>query len=300
MNLSSYQPKENKYIVYQNEDINLTDKLNGVVTTFLLSILNNYNFRIVDNELSSIFTSELNWKSEDWLNDDLYFGRLNLNNQLEEEKHWLESAIITYEIPNADVLKLLINENGLKYIFNNTNYTERLKELDLEYETAYSQLLTYLLEFNIKYSNNYNYLLSKLFEGNGNPLSVHIDTNNLDTETTNLFIDAIKKNSSPYDAVLVECDDYDVVEQIKNKLPMLKIVSLPSLYDNPSIRNYYQIFLQANCSKHIISYWDNMSQVITVLSADDVVIVENKNYPQLKNKVEGYRKAKLIEILDII
>lgn len=300
MDLSLYQPKKNKYIVYQNEDINLLDKLNGIVTTFLLSILNNYKFRIVDDELSTIFTSQYDWNNEDWLRDDLYFGRLNLNNQLENEKHWLENAVITYEIPNADVLKLLINENGLKHIFNNSNYTERLKELDLNYETAYSQILTYLLEFNPKYSNNYDYLLSKLFDGNGYPLSVHIDTNNIDDETINLFIDAIKKNSSPYDVVLIECEDNSIIELIKDKLPKLKILSLPSVYDNPSLRNCYQIFLQANCPKHIISYWNNMSKIITILSADDVVIVENKKYPQLKNKVEGYRKAKLNEILDII
>lgn len=302
MNLSSYKPQKNKYIVYQNEKSNTVGKLNGIVTSFLLALINDYHFRISDDDkdLLDLFDSENEWSNEDWISNDLYFGRLNLNNILETEKHWLENVILPYELSNSDVIKLLINQNGLKYIFNNENYVNRLEELGLEYNTAFSVLLTHLFKFNKKYKNNFDFLIDKLFENNSKPLSIHIDTTNIDEETISLFIDAIKKHSSPTDVNFIMCDDEIIVDRIKTEVPSLKVVTLPKGIDNEYVKTYYNLFLQSNCVKHIISYWSDTSKIITAISTDDVVIVENKNYPQLKNKVEGYRKAKLNEILDII
>ena len=302
MNLSSYKPQQNKYIVYQNESSDTVGKLNGIVTSFLLALINNYHFRISDDdkELFELFDSEIEWRNEDWISNDLYFGRLNLKDILETEKHWLENVILTYELSNSDVIKLLINQNGLKYIFNNENYVTRLNELGLYYNTAFSELLTHLFKFNKKFKNNFDFLINKLFDNNSQPLSIHIDTTNIDEETIGLFIDAIKKNSSPTDVNFIMCDDEVIIERIKTEVPALKVVTLPKIMDNEYVKKYYELFLQSNCVRHIISYWSDTSKIITAISTDDVIVVENKNYPQLKTKVEGYRKAKLSEILDII
>lgn len=311
MNLEKYSPKENKFIVYSNTNGNMSDRLNGIVTSFLLALLNDYHFRITESNilLHNIFTSDYDWKNEDWYDGEYKRGRLNLNGILNDERHWLEEVVITDEIPNAEVLNLFINENGLKYIFNNENYYTRLEELELEYNTAYSQLLTYLFNFNEKYEKNFNYLLDRLYSDEGNPMSVHIRNLQGDEDVTNLFIDAIKKNSSPNSTIFLSSDNNFIINQIKDNLPVLKIISLPNniVFDNDDeikesdlVKFYYEMFLQANCTKHIISSWSDFSKLIVTLSADDIIVVEDEKNPQFNIKIEGYTKLRLDEVLEII
>ena len=66
------------------------------------------------------------------------------------------------------------------------------------------------------------------------------------------------------------------------------------------VKLYYEMFLQANCTKHIISPWSGFSKLIATLSADDIIVVEDKNNPQFNIKIEGYTKLRLDEFLEII
>jgi len=311
MNLEKYSPKDNRIIVYSNTNGNIADRLNGIVTSFLLALLNDYHFRIAESNmlLHNIFNSDYDWKNEDWYDGEYKRGRLNLNDILNDEKHWLEDVVITDEIPNAEVLNLFINENGLKYIFNNENYNKRLEELDLEYNTAYSQLLTYLFNFNGKYEKNFYYLLDRLYLDEGNPMSVHIRNIQGDENITNSFMDAIKKHSSPNSTIFLSSDNESIIKEMKSNLSGLKIISLPNniVFDNDGdikesdlVKLYYEMFLQANCTKHIISPWSGFSKLIATLSADDIVVVEDKNNPQFNIKIEGYTKLRLDEFLEII
>ena len=44
MNLEKYSPKDNRIIVYSNTNGNIADRLNGIVTSFLLALLNDMDF----------------------------------------------------------------------------------------------------------------------------------------------------------------------------------------------------------------------------------------------------------------
>lgn len=310
MNLDRYTPIENRFIVYSNKNENFSDRINGIVSSFLLALINDYHFRIDDSNLrlEDIFISEIEWNNKDWNTLNLRRGRLNLNS-IAKETYWISEDTIGERFPNTQSIHIFLTENTIPYIFNNPKYSNKLKELDLELETAFSQLLTTLFQFNKKYQKNYNFLIDKLYEDGSSPMSVHIRTKNVNETTINYFIDAIKKNSYPNSKVFISSDDDNLIGYIKNTLPKIKIISLPynNLLDNDynntevdMVKFYYELFIQANCIKHIISHWSTYSQIISFLSADEPILVENKGGTNFSNTINGYRKGKLKELFEII
>ena len=310
MNLDRYKPIENHFIVYSNKSGNFSDRINGIVSSFLLALVNDYHFRIDDSNLrlNDIFISNIDWNNEDWDKLDLRRGRLNLNGVV-KKTDWFSKETIHNYFPNTQSLHMFINENAIPYIFNNPNYSDKLKELGLQLETSFSQLLTVLFKFNDKYQKNYNFLIDKLYEDGSSPMGVHIRTRNVNESTINYFVDAIKKNSYPNSKVFISSDDDNLIGYIKNTLPKIKIISLPynnvldNDYDNTEVdmvKFYYELFIQANCLKHIISHWSTYSQIISFLSADEPILIENQGGTNLSNTIDGYRKGKLKELFEII
>ena len=72
-----YRPRFNKYLIYNNNESGLGDRILGVISTFLYATLNYYHFRIKDFEpipLQNIFYSKYPWSDKLWMRQNLKRG----------------------------------------------------------------------------------------------------------------------------------------------------------------------------------------------------------------------------------
>ena len=80
-----YNPMENKFLVYSTQNGGLGDRLFGLVSSYLLALLNDYKFRIkLDDDITyaDVFTSPIDWWNDDWKLLPLKRGRFNIESDL--------------------------------------------------------------------------------------------------------------------------------------------------------------------------------------------------------------------------
>lgn len=287
-------PIDGKFLVYSTQNGGLGDRLFGLVGTYLLAVLNNYNFRIkLDDDISyaDIFTSPIDWWNDDWKLLPLRRGRLNIESNLINNLDFFRKENLSEKFPTADCVYIYSNQNFIPYLFENTNYKNKLGELGLTVENCFSKVLNYLLVFEDEYQKNYDYLRDKLKERGKKTIGVHVRTNRfwgdvpeISDTTVELFNTVIDAISDGDETIFLTTDDEKLVFEYKDKFGNDRVMSIPgqavhysknsnkTIYD--VVKTFYEIWLLSECDDIIASYWSNFSRVAVLKSMKNPLIVE--------------------------
>jgi len=313
-----YNPIDNKFLVYSTQNGGLGDRLFGLVSSYLLALLNDYNFRIkLDDDVTyaDVFTSPIDWWNEDWKQLPLKRGRFNIESDLLSNLDFFKNSTISEKFPMADCVYIYSNQNFIPYIFENPKYKTKLDKMGLTPENCFSKLLNNLLVFEDEFRENYEYLKNKLKEENKITIGVHIRTNrfwgdvpeisNYTIETFNKVIDAI----SDGDEKLFVCsDDEQVIFDLKNRYGNDRIFAIPgqavhyskntkkTIYD--VMKTFFEIWLLSECDTIIASYWSNFSRVAVLKSMKSPIIVDMEISENPKQPTIDWVESKNIQTND--
>lgn len=312
-----YRPRFNKYLIYNNNESGLGDRILGVISTFLYATLNYYHFRIKDFEpipLQNIFYSKYPWSDKLWMRQNLKRGVLNFHSDVNGKKDLFSEGVIQDIYPNTDALMFNCNQNFAHMLFDNPSYTDRIEELNYDRRTIYRELFDYLFTLRSEHQENYDYLKENILNKNGRTIGVHIRTNHfwgdvpfMDDYTYENFIQAIEKILKENDKIFVCTDNPEYIVKLKNRFPDRVVNSLKGrvVHNTKSkdqnledlLKTFYEIKLLAECDVRVLSYWSNFSRVSGLLAGDNNYIVDfsvdcganwqTKNWCQLEN-IEGF------------
>lgn len=289
-----YNPMENKFLVYSTQNGGLGDRLFGLVSSYLLALLNDYNFRIkLDDDITyaDVFTSPIDWWNDDWKLLPLKRGRFNIESDLINNLDFFKTQTISEKFPDSDCVYIYSNQNFIQYIFENEKYKNKLKELELTPENCFSKLINNLLVFEDEFQKNYDYLKSKLKSNNVKTIGIHIRTNRfwgdvpeISDNTLELFNKTIDAVSDGDERIFLCSDDEQVIFDLKNRYGDDRVFAVPgqavhyskntkkTIYD--VIKTFFEIWLLSECDTIITSYWSNFSRVAVLKSMKQPVIVE--------------------------
>ncbi len=289
-----YNPEDGKFIVYSTQSCGLGDRLFGLIGTYLLSILNNYHFRIkLDDDITyaDVFQSPIPWWSDDWKLQPLKRGRLNIESNLADNLGLFTDKTISESYPNSDCLYLYSNQNFIPYLFQNDNYKEKLSNMGLTVENAFKLTLESLLQFENEFIPNYEFLKNKLRENGKKVVGMHVRTNRFwgdVPEISNYTIDQFHRAVDVAlndDINLFVCsDDEEVIFKLKTRYGNDRVISIPGqsthysknnkkkMYD--VLKTFFEIWLLSECDYIIASYWSNFSRVAVLKSMKKPLIVE--------------------------
>jgi hypothetical protein len=165
MDLTTYNPEKDKFLVFQSIG-NPIEELPGILSGFLLAMVNDYNFRIENLEespFSEVFTSKINWWGNMWKNMSWMHGIMNFKNPDKKEIQTLETQTISEKFPNSQILRFYTNKNLIPNIIKNPKYEKKLIEVFGSTKVSYRELYNLLfsgLEEN--YVQNYNFIMDEL------------------------------------------------------------------------------------------------------------------------------------------
>lgn len=165
MDLTTYNPKQDKFLTFQSIG-NPVEELPGILSGFLLSILNDYNFRIENLEESpfaEVFTSKMNWWGNKWKNFAWKHGFMNFKNPDESEIEMIETQTLSEKYINSQILHFYTNKDLIQNIVKNPKYEKRLVEVFGSTKVSYRELYN-LLFFGLEenYVKNYNFIMEEL------------------------------------------------------------------------------------------------------------------------------------------
>ena len=116
---------ENKFLVYSTQNGGLGDRLFGLVSSYLLALLNDYKFRIkLDDDITyaDVFTSPIDWWNDDWKLLPLKRGRFNIESDLINNLDFFKTQTLSEKFPDSDCVYIYSNQNFVQYIFENEKY----------------------------------------------------------------------------------------------------------------------------------------------------------------------------------
>lgn len=313
-----YNPMENKFLVYSTQNGGLGDRLFGLVSSYLLALLNDYNFRIkLDDDITyaDVFTSPIDWWNDDWKLLPLKRGRFNIESDLVNNLDFFKTQTISEKFPDSDCVYIYSNQNFIQYIFENEKYKNKLKELELTPENCFSKLINNLLVFEDEFQKNYDYLKSKLKSNNVKTIGIHIRTNRfwgdvpeISDNTLELFNKTIDAVSDGDERIFLCSDDEQVIFDLKNRYGDDRVFAVPgqavhyskntkkTIYD--VIKTFFEIWLLSECDTIIASYWSNFSRVAVLKSMKQPVIVEMEINDNPKQPTIDWVNSKNIETND--
>lgn len=215
MNLSNYNTPDNKFLVFQSTG-NPIEELPGILSGFLLALLNNYNFRIDGLDKSpfaDVFTGEIKWWGDKWKNLSWKHGFMNLTDPNREEIIFLETKKISEKYFNSNILYFHTNKDLIPHIIKNESYGEVLKQITDGEKFSYKKLYDVLFkDVEENYLKNFKFLMEEMTSYKSQiviMIDENVDLNSL-------------KELSEYDFVYVLVDNQNLFGKIKDLYPNIK------------------------------------------------------------------------------
>lgn len=215
MNLTNYNPQSDRYIVYECIS-NPIDEMSGILSSFLLALVANYNFRIngLDKSyLAEIFSSNIPWWQTEWKDFGWKHGLWNLRDLNKSDINSLENETIRNKFYNSHILHFYATDDLIPFIYSNKNYQEAFKLFDIEDSKKVYNGLFKNLFFSVEDSfiENINFLKNE-YSKYRNPIVIRIDEN-----TPMESMVKLDKN----DFIYVFCNTEDVYKNIKKQFPSM-------------------------------------------------------------------------------
>jgi hypothetical protein len=289
-----YKPSKDKYIVFKTNDGGVGDRLIGAMNAFLLAYVNDYHFRIHEENnvpLVEIFTSQHQWWSKDWYEQPLKRGRLNMLASYDDMISYITEGTIEDYYPNSECIYFYSNQNMISYFLKNPIYKKKLDKLGVDKRTIYSEIFHYLFTLEDEYKKNFNYLKSKLFSNVQYVIGVHLRTNwnwsdvpQLSKNSIEKFINAINQNYLPNARVLISSDSDEAYTLVKNNIKDMDVVRVSGeavhisknkdSKINDLLKAIFEIYLLSECDSLIGSYWSNFTRLSVMRNPRKVILVE--------------------------
>lgn len=170
IDLSYYKPNNNK-IIFRCSKIydfqidegfgGIGDRYVGLVSSFILAILLNYEFRIhwiFPIDLNTIFTENNNieWNKKDYDLKNINEIRL-MDNDIYDEK---KQDLLLNKINNLnETVSIVSNKFFVYYLMRNNNFKDRIKALNINETHIYHDAIHLLFNFNNEIQNKYQKIL---------------------------------------------------------------------------------------------------------------------------------------------
>jgi hypothetical protein len=263
MNFNSYQPKQDRMIVYECIG-NPVKEIPGIISAYFLALISNYKFRINGLDKSyfaDLYTSDIDWWSTDWKDFGWKHGLWSLIDITDEEKKNLSTENFSDKYYNTHILHFYVEENVIPHILNNPNYQERIKELGVNENPNFIQEIFVKLftKFENEFLENVNTLIDSV-KKHKNKLFVRIDKNST--------LDSIQ-NIEEHDFIYVSCNDYDHYLKLKKQYPQYNLSHIKSKYPDTSqydrinkIGMLIEVFFMKSFEKSISLCNDDFSKCI--------------------------------------
>ena len=291
IDLTYYKPqKTNKQIIFRCSKIydfqtnegfgGIGDRIVGLVSSFILALLLNYEFRIhwkFPIELNKIFNENNNifWNKKDYDLKNINEIRLMDNDILDNEKQ----DLLINKIHNLnDSISIVSNKFFVYYLLKNINFKERINLLNINEINIYRDAIHLLFNFNNEIQLKYNKLLYNLC----NYFTIGIQIRSFIQEFN------IKLSNDDYQEYIDYIDN--IINKNKNKKIMLLISSdsiQTTQYFSNKYSNYQQIIISGDIihleksQQHNINLNNNIKLFLEIWAlgkCNELIITNSSNF----------------------
>jgi len=294
IDLSHYKPtKNNKKIIFMCSKIydfqidegfgGIGDRMVGLISSFVLAILLNYEFRIFWKfpiELDKIFyeNSNICWNKKDYNLENIKIIRLMDNDIFDKNNQDLLINKIHNLIEDTTIIS---NKFFIYFLMKNNNFKERINLLNINETTVYRDAIHLLFNFNNSIQLKYEKILHTFsnYFTIGIQIRSYIDeykiklTDNDYIEYVNFIDNVIENNTNENFLLLICCDSYDTKYYFSKKYDNYKqilidgdIMHLEKTKDyNTILNNNIKLFLEiwglGKCNELIVTYSSNFGRL---------------------------------------
>ena len=296
IDLSYYKPENtNRKIVFRCSKIydfqtnegfgGIGDRFVGLVSSFILAILLNYEFRIhwiFPIELDKIFCeNNIKWNKKDYDLKNINEIRLMDNDIFDEKKQ----DLLINQIHNLNEdISIVSNKFFVYYLMKNTNFKERIKLLNINTTNTYHDTIHLLFNFNNEIKLKYHKLLYNLcdYYSIGIQIRSYIHeykiklTDNDYEEYIKYIDDIIKKNKEKQIILFICCDSDESSSYFSKKYNKYKQIIIggeimhleKTKIDNKNLNNNIKLFLEiwglGKCNELIITQSSNFGRLASL------------------------------------
>mgnify|MGYP001395227546 CR=1 FL=1 len=293
IDLIHYKPRSDRKIIFRCSKIyyfqvdegfgGIGDRMVGLVSTFILSLLLNFDFRIYwiyPLKLSDIFNEKNNilWNKKDYDLKILNEIRLMDHDIFDENK--IDLLVNKIHNLNED-LSIVSNKFFVYHLIKNKNLYERIKLLNINEISVYHDVMHILFNFNDSLQIKYNKLLFNFSEYFTIGIQIrsyiheyNIELNDSDYNEYIDYIDNIIDKNKNKNIMLFICSDTkstsDYFSKKYNKYKQLIIsgdivhLEKTSIYNkdlNNNIRLFIEIYGLGKCNELIITNSSNFGRL---------------------------------------
>ena len=291
INLSYYKPNNNKIIFrcskiydFQTDEGfgGIGDRFVGLVSSFILALLLNYEFRIhwiYPMDLNTIFIEKnIKWNKKDYDLTNINEIRLMDNDVFDDKK----KDLLYNKINNlTETISIVSNKFFAYYLMRNNNFKDRIKKLNINETRIYQDVIHLLFNFNKNIQDKYEKILYNFCNYYTIGIQVRsyiheykIKINDYDYLEYTEFIDKIIKEKKDKNIMLfICCDSKESTNYFSEKYGSYKqlIISGEQVHlektniDNKNLNNNIKLFLEifglGKCNELMITNSSNFGRL---------------------------------------
>jgi hypothetical protein len=266
MNLETYNPFSDRIIVYHSSN-DILNQIDGMVSTFLLALLNQYQFKIgnlSNTLLHEVFTSPVSWWGDEWFQTRHKRGIWNLRYTTTEDEFVLSNILLYKKRPYSQVVHVYCEDNLLPLIMKNSMYKEFIEKYEVGKEgNVYKEVVKNLFySFEGDWQENFEHLKSTFFAEENRMVARILSKTKL-KELSSIIDDKKPKQ------VLVSTKDLVLLQTLKDTHPDVKflhVVDIKNEEYNPvtlsTIKLFYELFLFIDTEIKFLDDDDKFSDIV--------------------------------------
>ena len=306
IDLSYYKPCDNKIIFrcskiydFQTDEGfgGIGDRFVGLISSFILAILLNYEFRIhwiYPMDLNTIFIeNNIKWNKKDYDLRNINEIRLMDNDIFDDKK----KDLLLNKINNlTETISIVSNKFFVYYLMRNNNFRDRIRQLNINETSVYHDAIHLLFNFNKNIQDKYEKILYNFCSYYTIGIQVRsyiheykVKINDYDYLEYTEFIDKIIKTHNDKNIMLfICCDSEESTNYFSKKYSSFKqlIISGEQVHlektntGNKNLNNNIKLFLEifglGKCNELIITNSSNFGRLAAL---------RTKKFPELAYKL---------------
>jgi len=266
MNLEPYFPFSDRMVVYHSSE-DILNQIDGIVSTFLLALMNDYQFNIgnlSETKLHEIFTSPVDWWNNTWFVDRSKRGLWNLKFSTPEDEFALSNILLWKKFPYSQVIHVYANENLISFIMNNESYKEKIEKYEIKPEdNIYKEIFKNIFfGFEKNWEENFQYLKQNFFSDENRMVARIISSNQIDN-----LVEKIRETNPQ--KVLLSTNDISIVNQLKQTFKDVQFLYINDIKNDEysptiltNVKLFYELLLFIDTNNKFLESNDKFSEIV--------------------------------------
>ena len=266
MNLEPYYPFSDRTLVYQSSK-DIIDQIDGIVTTFLLALLNQYQFKIgnlSNTSIHEIFTSPVDWWEDSWMTERNKRGVWNLRYYTTEDEFALANILLYKKLPYSQVIHVHCDDNLTQNILSSSLYNEFIEKFEVGQEgSVYKEVFKNIFYgFEGIWEENFKHLQTTFF-GEENRLAARVLTNESLEKLSTLISQTNPKQ------VLISTKEIQLLSKLRSGFPDVKFLHITDITNEnytetvlSTIKLFYELMLFIDTDNKFLEEDDKFSDIV--------------------------------------